>query len=210
MNGNPTELIDILKNHVTPERWQRILKVSAKRTRHMSVMTEGLYDKGNVSAVMRSAEAFGFDQFHVVELTEKFKESKRVTQGAHKWLEITKWSSTSDCVQKLRQEGRKIYVTHLDETATPIHKLDLSEPFALCFGNEKKGASAELLAEADERVYIPMSGFVESFNISVAAAIAFYHMSLQLGSKLINEDEQHQVQLNYLKKSIAHWQELLP
>ena len=36
------------------------------------------------------------------------------------------------------------------------------------------GVSSEALRMADATVYIPMSGFVSSFNVSVAAALAFY------------------------------------
>ena len=36
------------------------------------------------------------------------------------------------------------------------------------------GVSAEAIRLADATAYIPMSGFVSSFNVSVAAALVFY------------------------------------
>ena len=65
--------------------------------------------------------------------------------------------------------------THLDDTAVPISKIDFTRPTALVFGNEKEGISDALLALADQRCIIPMAGFVQSFNISVAAAVGLYH-----------------------------------
>lgn len=53
-------------------------------------------------------------------------------------------------------------------------QIDFTIPTAIIFGNEKTGVSPEALAMADLQVKIPMSGFSESFNVSVAAALAFY------------------------------------
>ena len=119
----------------------------------------------------------GFGNFHVIETQEKFKESARVTQGADKWVEVHKWKSTTDCVRSLKSNGYKIFVTHLDANAKPLHEIDFSGKCALVLGNEKDGVSKEMIEAADQTVIIPMSGFVQSFNISVAGALALYHIS---------------------------------
>lgn len=203
-------LVEHLKNHVTPERWGRIQSVVDHRRPQTAVVLEDIYDRGNTSAVMRSAEAFGLYQLHLIELSEKFKESKRVTQGAHKWLDRQKWKSTSSCIQDLKTKGYKIYVTHLDTQAKPLGEVDMSQPFAICFGNEKEGASPELLELADERVYIPMQGFVQSFNISVAAALCFYHIQLYAKKHTLSNEERLRLQALYLTRSIDNWEKYLP
>ena len=159
---------------------------------------------------MRSAEAFGLYQLHMIELGEKFKESKRVTQGAHKWLDSKKWKSTDSCIKTLKDQGYKIYVTHLDTQAKPLAEVDMSVPFAICLGNEKDGASQNLLALADERVYIPMQGFVQSFNISVAAALCFYHIHVFAKKHPLSNEERARLQALYLTRSIDHWEKYLP
>src|SRR5690606_18760270 len=68
-------------------------------------------------------------------------------------------------------------VTHLDAKAKPLHEFDFSGRCALVLGNEKDGVSQEMIAAADECIIIPMSGFVQSFNISVAGALSLYHIS---------------------------------
>ncbi|MNS84536.1 tRNA (guanosine(18)-2'-O)-methyltransferase [compost metagenome] len=133
---------------------------------------------------MRSAEGLGFGNFQVIETQEKFKESNRVTQGADKWVEVQKWKSTKDCVAQLKKDGYKICVTHLDATSKPLHEIDFTGKVALVLGNEKDGVTPEMVAAADERVIIPMSGFVQSFNISVAGALSLYHISLDRLKKL--------------------------
>jgi tRNA (guanosine-2'-O-)-methyltransferase len=198
-------IIEKLSRQVTPERWQKIQDVVSQRIPHMTVMLENIYDRGNASAVMRSMEAFGLYKIHMVEIHEKFKESQRTTTGADKWLEIKKWKSTKSCVEDLKKQGQKIYVTHLDKKAKPIQEIDLSHPFALCFGNEKEGASEELIALADETVFIPMRGFVQSFNISVAAAVAFYALIEKLKDRRISEEETTRLTAFYLTQSVENW-----
>ncbi len=203
-------LVEHLHSHVTPERWKRIQTAVDSRRPRTAVVLEDIYDRGNTSAVMRSAEAFGLYQLHMIELGEKFKESKRVTQGAHKWLDSKKWKSTAACVENLKGQGYKIYVTHLDAQAKPLAEVDMSQPFAIAFGNEKDGASAELLALADERVYIPMQGFVQSFNISVAAALCFYHIHLFAKKQHMSDEERTRLLALYLTRSIDIWEKYLP
>lgn len=170
---------ELILQHVgpllTPERRQKIDRVVAGRNFETAVVLEGIYDRGNISAVMRTAEGLGFANFHVIELQEKFKEANRVTQGADKWVEVQKWKQSKDCIQNLKQQGYRICVTTL-EGGRPISEVDFSGKTALVLGNEKDGVSREMIDAADERIIIPMPGFVQSFNISVAGAISLYHV----------------------------------
>jgi tRNA (guanosine-2'-O-)-methyltransferase len=167
---------------------------------------EDIYDRGNASAVIRSMEAFGFYQLHMIELSEKFKQSERVTQGADKWVEVKKWKSTRACIDHLKAEGRKIYVTHLDPQAKPLEEIAVDQPLTIFFGNEKKGASEELISLADETVFIPMRGFVQSFNISVAAAVALYGLLNRLPKQGLEASEAERLAAHYLTQSIENWQ----
>lgn len=162
---------------LTNERKEKIARVVAERNFSTAVVLEGIYDRGNISAVMRSAEGLGFANFHVIETQVKFKESNRVTQGADKWVEVQKWKQTKECVQSLKSKGYQIVVTHLDHTAMPLHEIDFTKPTAFVLGNEKSGVTSEMIAASDVRAIIPMSGFVQSFNISVAGALGLYHIS---------------------------------
>lgn len=169
---------------LTEDRRKKIEKVVQGRCFSNVVVLENIYDRGNISAVMRSAEALGFSRMHLIELGEKFKESQRTTAGADKWIETKKWKSTRDCIHQLKSEGKQIIVTHLDSTSKPISEIDFSKPSALVLGNEKDGVSAEMIAAADHRVVIPMEGFVQSYNISVAGALCFYQMYLSRQARL--------------------------
>lgn len=164
--------------HLTDARRKKIDEVVESRCFEIAVVLEGIYDRGNISAVMRTSEALGFAHFHVIETQEKFKEANRVTQGSDKWVEVKKWKTTAESVKALKQQGFQICVTTL-ENGRPIEEIDFTKPSAFVLGNEKSGASREMIEAADHRVYIPMQGFVQSFNISVAGALGLYHIQQQ-------------------------------
>lgn len=173
----PAELAhDQIKKLLTQDRIEKIHRVVDNRTFNIVAVLENIYDRGNASAVMRSAEALGISSVHSIEPGEKFKESQRTTAGADKWVEIKRWKNSVDCISELRKQKKQIIVTHLDASSIPISEVDFTKPTAIVLGNEKEGVSKEMIAAADARVILPMVGFVQSYNISVAGALSFYQI----------------------------------
>lgn len=187
---------------LTPDRRSKIERVAAGRCFDISVVLESIYDRGNISAVMRTAEGLGFSNFHIIETFEKFKNANRVTQGADKWVESKKWKKTSDFIDYAKKNKIRICVTSL-EAAKPIHEIDFTTPLALVLGNEKDGVSKEMLEAADERVIIPMPGFVQSFNISVAGALSLYQIYLDRLRRLGQVSDVTPAQIEILKAQYA-------
>ena len=158
---------------LVPERKARIDEVVAHRTRTLTVVMEAFCDPQNVNAVMRTCESLGVQTLHVIEGPMKgFDRNKKISQNADKWLEVTRWKSTRECLEKLSAEGFAVYVTHLGEGSRPLRELSFAGKVALVFGNESRGVSDEALALADARYAIHMRGFSQSLNVSVAAAIS--------------------------------------
>lgn len=168
-----SEVKDLLTPYLTEERRRRIEEVVGRRTYTVVPVMEGICDLGNAAAVFRSAEGLGFQGAHLIDTQPKHKTSQRVTQGADKWLDVEEWSDTKSCVAELKRRGYAICVTHL-EAAIPIEDVDFTKPTALVLGNEMVGVSEEMLDAADVRCIIPIDGFVQSYNISVAAALSLY------------------------------------
>lgn len=175
---------DLLFDYLTPERRKKISQVAALRCFSCFPVLEGLYDKGNISAVLRSTEALGFGQAYVIESSERFKKSQRTTAGADKWVHLTRFKSTSEAISELKRHHIQIVSTTLSSKAIPITKVDFTLPTALVLGNEKLGVTQEMLEASDHHVIIPMQGFVQSFNISVAASLALWAVQQQRELKL--------------------------
>lgn len=161
----------LLTPYLTEARRRRFHEVLQQRMRWVTVVTEDLYDPHNISAVLRSCDGFGIQSAHIIEASNPFRTSPGVSKGAYKWLDIRRHTETSSALRKLKAEGYAVCCTtpHTDDT-TP-EALPLDRPVALVFGSEGPGISDAARAEADHFVRIPMHGFTESFNISVAAAL---------------------------------------
>ena len=174
----------------------RIESVLAQRTRYITVALENIYQPHNASAVLRSCDAFGIQDVHIIEGTNRFRTNPGVEVGAAQWLTLRRYrhrdhtdandnstgnGATRMAVDSLRQAGYRIVATtpHPDDHALVDFDL-LPGPVALLFGNEPDGLSSYVLEQADEYMHIPMFGFVDSFNISVSAALVLYQLTNSL------------------------------
>jgi tRNA (guanosine-2'-O-)-methyltransferase len=158
--------------YLLPQRKERIDRAVAERTRTLVVVLEAFCDPQNVNAVLRTCDAFGVQEVHVVEGPMKpYDRNKKISQNADKWLDVVRWRSTAECLRALRARGLRIYATCLGGGAVALADLEFAPPVALVFGNEHRGVSADALALADARFAIPMRGFVQSLNVSVAVAV---------------------------------------
>lgn len=202
LNLSPQDVLTNIFPLLTEERQKKIEKVVSQRCFDISVVLESIYDRGNISAVMRTAEGLGFSNFHVIETFTKFKEANRVTQGADKWVETKKWKKTSEFIKYAKDKKIRICCTSL-KAAKPIAEVDFSTPLALVLGNEKDGVSDEMLEAADERIIIPMPGFVQSFNISIAGALGLYHIYQDRVRRLGKASDVTPVQIEILKAHYA-------
>jgi tRNA (guanosine-2'-O-)-methyltransferase len=155
------------------ERKARIDEVVLCRTRTLTVVMEAFCDPQNVNAVLRTCEAYGVQEVHAVEGPMKpYDRNKKISQNADKWLDVRRWRSTRECLEHPRGEGFAIYVTHLAPGSRALGDLSFAGKVALVFGHERRGVSEEARALADAAYAIPMRGFVQSLNVSVAAAIS--------------------------------------
>jgi tRNA (guanosine-2'-O-)-methyltransferase len=156
-----------------PERKARIDDVVANRTRTLTVVMEAFCDPQNVNAVLRTCEAYGIQQIHVIEGPEKrYDRNKKISQNADKWLDVRRWKATGDCFAHLKSDGFSIYATQLGDGAQSLELLSFREKVALVFGNEHQGVSDEGVRLADAAYAIRMRGFVQSLNVSVAVAVS--------------------------------------
>jgi len=80
--------------------------------------------------------------------------------------------------------------------------------FALVTGNEREGVSSEFLAAAQQRVRIPMRGFVESLNLSVATAILL-HAALCNRAGDLSESRQRELYARGLVRSVVRVRDML-
>lgn len=186
----------------TERRVQKFREVIAKRQQTLHLVMEDVFDKHNVSAVLRTCDSAGVAHVHLVYIKEEFPIfEKKSSSGSWKWIDYSKHDSVEECYSKLREQGIKIYSTDLNSDSISIYDVDFTQPVAIVFGNEHTGVSDEARKFADANIKIPMYGLVESLNISVACAITVYEALRQrLASGMYNLPQQSPEELeNTLK-----------
>jgi tRNA (guanosine-2'-O-)-methyltransferase len=181
------EIIRALEPLLTEQRRTRIDAVLAERTRSVVPVLDGLYDPHNVAAVLRSADSFGAQEVHIIEGEEPLLASQRVTQGADKWLDVVRHRDPRACVRGLKSRGYSVFAAMMDGTTTP-EQIATMPRVALVFGAEKTGVSEAVQELCDGRYTIPMRGFSQSLNVSVAAALTLYTATRGRGGDLSAED----------------------
>lgn len=119
--------------------------------------------------------------------------------GSALWMTIRQFGSLEQAVKYLKEEeGCLIYASDLNPSAKDVrdltwdvdvtdkdsvdcsvvdHAIKCQRPICIVMGNEDRGISDEMRELADETFYLPMCGFAESFNLSVATAITLAYMS---------------------------------
>ena len=172
----PARICDALGPMLSAERIARIDHVLASRLGSVTTAVEDTYDPHNAAATIRTTEAFGLQDLHVIEPHERFSATKGVTRGAHRWIDLHRWPNATAAVAALRARGFRVYAT-LPDAAASIDDVAIDSPIAIAFGNEHEGLSAEAIAACDGAVSVPMHGFTESFNLSVTVALAMSRLA---------------------------------
>ncbi len=166
----------------TTRRHDRVRSVLARRQSTLTIVLEDVHDPHNASAALRSCDAVGVLDVHLVYVHEEAprKSFNRTTSSsAAKWVRTHVHNSIEACYGALREQGFRILATALREDTKDLYRVDLTAPVALVFGNEKRGVSDRAVDLADGTVGIPMQGMVESLNISVACAVSLYEAMRQ-------------------------------
>lgn len=211
MSENKKNEGDLLAPFVVPERLERFEKVLSERTANLCVVLDEVHNEHNVSAVIRSADAFGLSEIFIT--GEHFRHNVGITMGAERWLKIHRIKEVAETLSILKERGFKTVVLQPADYETngiksiSVSELPFEEKLALVFGNEKRGVSETFKSSADYFAYIPMYGFVDSFNISVAAGICLFASTVAKGKperrvQTITETQKEELRSQWLKDDV--------
>lgn len=194
-----------LFDQVEAARKEKIFQKARERRFGFHVLLENIYDFGNINAIQRTCESYGFVGMSLFE-SKKTRVSNRTSQGAHRWMEIERHLYEPPIVQeichKIKKQGLKIVVTSLEEDSLDYRDISYDQPLALAFGNEADGVSEQLKELADYKIHIPTVGFCQSFNVSVAAAIILSHAFKDRSCSELNPEQEMILKAHYLMKAL--------
>lgn len=197
-----------LQSYLTTDRLTKINQILQERTQHFTVAIEDVYQMHNASAVMRSCDVFGWQDLHVIEQKFGKKIDSEIAMGSQKWVNVHRHENALNCIQKLKSNGFQIVATVPNGVAISLNDFDISKPSAFFFGTERHGLSEVVLDNADTFMKIPMYGFSESLNISVAASIIIQNLTEKLRKSEIswklNSYELMKTQILWQRNSIKN------
>ena len=146
------------------------------------IILDQIEDPHNLGAIIRSAESFGFDGVIIPERRSASVSPivYKTSAGAINNINIIMVKNTNRAIEKIKEAGFWVYGL-AGEASSEIDKVDLKGKVCLVVGNEGRGLSRLVRENCDILINIPMKGFVNSLNASVASAIAMYEVLRQNG-----------------------------
>lgn len=160
---------------LTDRRRHRIEEVLRRRQKDLALVLCNIHDPHNVSAILRSCDAFAVPKVHLYYSREAFPVlGQRSSASAKKWVERERHRDAATMMESLRADGFSIVATGFSPRAVAVDQWDFTKPTAIVMGNEHRGVDEELNVHIDQEIFIPMQGMVQSLNVSVAAAIILY------------------------------------
>ncbi len=159
---------------MTPERLAKLRATLDRRQPDLSVLADYVHKPHNIAAIIRTCDAVGIGQ---VELAmgerdkQRFKTASGTALGSDRWVNVTLKDEIAASVRELQANGVQVVAAHLTPRAIHYREVDYCKPTALLLGAEKYGVNDVVADMVDQPIVIPMMGMVQSFNVSVAAAI---------------------------------------
>jgi tRNA (guanosine-2'-O-)-methyltransferase len=172
----PSAVCDALEPLLTAERIARIDQVIDARLTSVAAAVEDTYDPHNAAATLRTCEALGLHELYVIEPGARFSAAKGVTRGAHRWLDLHRFTDAGAAIGALKSRGFRVFATLPDATLS-IEDVPVASPIAVVFGNEHDGVSPAVVQACDGSVTVPMFGFTESYNLSVTVGLCMSRLA---------------------------------
>jgi TrmH family RNA methyltransferase len=144
------------------------------------LIVDSVQDPGNMGAIVRVAEAAGATGVIAAGVSaDPFGwKALRGSMGSTLRLPVGRVNDVDHAVADARSSGCRVIAT-APRGGRSVFEVDLRSAAAVLIGGEGAGLSSALIAEADERITIPMQAPVESLNAAVTAAVVVYEARRQ-------------------------------
>ena len=144
------------------------------------LILDKITDVRNFGAILRTASCTGV---HAVVIPVKGSallnsDTVKSSAGAIYTLPICRSENLKDSIEYLKNSGLKILAA-TEKGEEVYFNEKLTGPVALIMGSEGEGISPEYLKRSDLLVRIPMTGTIDSLNVSVAAGVLLYEIFRQ-------------------------------
>ena len=165
---------------MTPQRFEKIKKVLAKRQPDITIVLDKVHKPHNLAAIIRSCDAVGVgDIIGISSNKKKININLKSASGSNNWIKFQIHESIKTLPKILKEKNMKIFIANNSDKSTDFRNVNFTEPCAIILGSELSGVSDEATSFSNQEIMIPMYGMVESLNVSVASAIILYEIQRQ-------------------------------
>lgn len=151
------------------------------------VILDNIRSLNNIGSVFRTCDAFLVRKIYLcgITATPPHKDINKTALGATETVEWEYLENTLEVVQRLQQEGIKVFSIEQAENAVMLNdfRLDSLETCAVVFGNEVKGVQQEVVNASNGVIEIPQLGSKHSLNIAVSAGVVIWDLFVKLSSR---------------------------
>lgn len=149
------------------------LKTTEEKELSLVLMLDQIFDPQNFGALLRCSECLGADGLvwsknRGSDLTPAVA---KASSGASELLPLIKISNLAEALSQFQEAGYEAVASLLDKGAKSAFGFRFAPRTLLIVGSEGEGIQPLLARKADQSIYIPMSGKVQSLNVSQSAAI---------------------------------------
>lgn len=177
---------------VTDERKEKIARVLGMRLMSVHVAAESPTDIHNAFAIVRTAEAMGVPNVHIIDPELRTSEGKGTMRGTNYWSSV----SFHRDFGSFQKKAPTCLVGTVPDGNTSLDVIPLDKPITLMFGNENRGLSQAAKESCDYLVTIPMYGMAESYNLSVSAGIVLAEVTKRKRCELAGKSDISEAQLS--------------
>ncbi|MCM4158540.1 RNA methyltransferase [Antarcticibacterium flavum] len=151
------------------------------------VILDNVRSLNNIGSIFRTCDAFLIKKIYLCGITAKppHKDIQKTALGATETVDWEYVESTMQVVEKLQQEGTRVFSVEQAENAVMLDnfKPQPQEACAVIFGNEVKGVQQEVVSASDGVIEIPQLGSKHSLNIAVSAGVVIWDLFVKITPK---------------------------
>lgn len=227
---------ELLRPLVSAERQLKFNNVLASRTQQVRFVFENPSNANNIWAALRTLDSFGVQFVDIVfndaaYISEWRKGTMGAALGSQKWMTLKQHDNTQLCFSQLKAEGYTVVASDLHAESlssdridwknltAKVHGIDGDQTtpsllekgkIAIVMGNEGDGISSSARESADYLMHIPMRGFAESLNLSVAVAVLCAQLDGQgMLSGTLAESTRNRILLTWYARTVRGSKEIL-
>lgn len=156
------------------------LKIDEVFNLNFILFLDSVRDPGNMGTIIRTAEASGVDSILLTNDCVDITSPKviRSSMGSYFRMNFCEIRDINSALNKFIENGFTIYSTEL-ESKTIYYNEKFSKKAVFIFGNEANGIREDIKSIVRKKIYIPMSGNIESLNVAIAASVICFENKRQ-------------------------------